>query len=106
MAREKRAQAPDQPGGAADGVDGATAGDGDAFANDDAEGPASFPLLSTEHWHLLVRLPDRPSDEDLHHLPGAVLVALLRANGICRPEGCTRADAWAAIARWLEQHPE
>ena len=106
MAREKRAQAPDQPGGAADGVDGATAGAGDEFANAAAEGPEPFPLLSTDQWHLLVRLPDRPREEDLHHLPGAVLVALLRANGICCPEGCTHADAWAAIARWLAQHPE
>ena len=106
MARKKHAHAPDQPAGAADGVDGATAGDGDEFATDDAQGPASFHLLSTDDWHLLVRLPDRLSDEDLHHLLDAVLVPLLRANGICRPEGCTCVDAWAAIARWLARHLE
>ena len=53
-----------------------------------------------------MRLPDRPREEDLRHLPGTVLVALLRANGICPPEGCTLADAWTAIADWLATHPE
>ena len=105
MAREKRANSADRSTGAADDGDDATAGDGDVGANDDAAGQASFPLLRTEHWHLLVRLPDRPSDEEIRQLPGPVLAALLRANGICRPDGCTREDAWTAIARWLTTHP-
>ena len=105
MAREKRANSADRSTGAAGDGDDATAGDGDVGANDDAAGQASFPLLRTEHWHLLVRLPDRPSDEEIRQLPGPVLAALLRANGICRPDGCTREDAWTAIARWLTTHP-
>ena len=86
--------------------DVATGGNGDAAATNDAAGPAASPLLSMDDWHLLVRLPDRPSEEDLRHLPGTVLVALLRANGISYADGCTRADAWTAIARWLAQHLE
>ena len=106
MARGKRATKRDPAPDAADGGDVTTVGNGDAEATNDAAGPAASPLLSTDDWHLLVRLPDRPSAEDLRHLPGTVLVALLRANGISYADGCTRADAWAAIARWLAQHPE
>ena len=105
MAREKHANSADRSTGATDDDDAATAGDGDVGANDDAAGQASFPLLSTEHWHLLLQLPDRPSDEEIRQLPGPVLAALLRANGICRSDGCTREDAWTAIECWLTTHP-
>ena len=106
MAREKRANVFTQATEAADGGDVTPAGNGDAATTHDAAGPAASPTPSTEDWHLLVRLPDRPSEEDLRHLPGTVLVALLRANGICPPEGGTLADAWTAIADWLATHPE
>ena len=66
-------------------------------ANNDMVGATTFPLLSREHWHLLVRLPDLPSKKDLRHLPRTVLIALLQANGICRLDGCTQKDAWTTL---------
>ena len=66
-------------------------------ANNDVVGLVAFPLLSTEQWHLLVRLPDLPSKKDLRHLPRTVLTALLQANGFCRVDGCTQEDAWIAL---------
>ena len=61
MVHEKCANVPDQSTGAVDGGDMVMTGDSNVGANDKAVGPASFPLLTIELWHLLVRLPDWPS---------------------------------------------
>ena len=79
-----------RPPAAADGRADETVGNGNAAETNDAARQDVPPPLRTEDWHLLVRLPDRPSEKDLRHLPGTVLAALLWANGISVPDGCNR----------------